>query len=236
VEQPALKGGDNPTIREKLEAPIRQTLVGADQTAELALDDLGLDLSGIDHTGIDHPGISEDAPTMLAPAMKDAGPAPTESGTWLFTDEDLSELAAEANNTGEAATLQVKGLDQLPGGVSTAQFEALKNEGIDLDFGSLDTGDTANRNAGVDLDVGPARVENDPGETARTQNLAASENAMSELEPVTMSEVGTKLDLARAYMDMGDPEGARSILDEVLAEGSMSQKQEARRLMDTLPG
>jgi pilus assembly protein FimV len=51
-----------------------------------------------------------------------------------------------------------------------------------------------------------------------------------------MSEVGTKLDLARAYMDMGDPEGARSILSEVLSEGSVSQKQEARRLIDTLPG
>ena len=60
--------------------------------------------------------------------------------------------------------------------------------------------------------------------------------ALPELEPATMSEVGTKLDLARAYMDMGDPEGARSILSEVLSEGSVSQKQEARRLMDTLPG
>ena len=59
---------------------------------------------------------------------------------------------------------------------------------------------------------------------------------LSQLEPVTMSEVGTKLDLARAYMDMGDPDGARNILQEVLAEGSASQKQEARRLIDTLPG
>ena len=59
---------------------------------------------------------------------------------------------------------------------------------------------------------------------------------LSQLEPVTMSEVGTKLDLARAYMDMGDPDGARNILQEVLAEGSASQKQEARRLIDSLPG
>jgi len=57
----------------------------------------------------------------------------------------------------------------------------------------------------------------------------------SELEPVTLSEVGTKLDLARAYVDMGDPDGARSILDEVLKEGSLSQKQEAQRLLDSLP-
>ncbi len=44
-------------------------------------------------------------------------------------------------------------------------------------------------------------------------------------------EVGTKLDLARAYIDMGDPDGARSILDEVLEEGSEDQKNEAQGLM-----
>ena len=54
-------------------------------------------------------------------------------------------------------------------------------------------------------------------------------------EPPTMSEVGTKLDLARAYMDMGDPEGARSILDEVLQEGNTVQRQEAERLIASLP-
>jgi len=43
-------------------------------------------------------------------------------------------------------------------------------------------------------------------------------------------EVGTKLDLAKAYIDMGDPEGARSILDEVLEEGNDVQKQEAQEL------
>ena len=59
---------------------------------------------------------------------------------------------------------------------------------------------------------------------------------MQDLEPATMSEVGTKLDLARAYMDMGDPEGARSILAEVLSEGSVNQKQEAQRLLDSIPG
>jgi pilus assembly protein FimV len=43
--------------------------------------------------------------------------------------------------------------------------------------------------------------------------------------------VGTKLDLAKAYLDMGDPEGARSMLEEVLAEGNDTQKGEAQRLM-----
>jgi pilus assembly protein FimV len=49
-----------------------------------------------------------------------------------------------------------------------------------------------------------------------------------------MDEVGTKLDLARAYIDMGDSDGARSILEEVAAEGDEAQQQEARELLDSL--
>jgi FimV-like protein len=50
-----------------------------------------------------------------------------------------------------------------------------------------------------------------------------------------MSEIGTKINLAKAYMDMGDPESARSILTEVLTEGTIEQKSEARRLIEQLP-
>jgi pilus assembly protein FimV len=47
-------------------------------------------------------------------------------------------------------------------------------------------------------------------------------------------ETATKLDLARAYIDMGDTEGARDILDEVIAEGNHAQQQEARELISQL--
>jgi pilus assembly protein FimV len=57
----------------------------------------------------------------------------------------------------------------------------------------------------------------------------------SEADAETLSEVGTKLDLARAYVDMGDPDGARSILEEVLEEGNDQQKAEAQTLIDNLP-
>jgi pilus assembly protein FimV len=70
---------------------------------------------------------------------------------------------------------------------------------------------------------------------ALNQGLAANVDYELGGEPATMSEVGTKLDLARAYMDMGDPEGARSILDEVLQEGNPTQRQEAERLIANLP-
>ena len=87
----------------------------------------------------------------------------------------------------------------------------------------------------LDLDVGEVKHDRDRAPTG-TARIPADEMGLPELEPVTMSEVGTKLDLARAYMDMGDPEGARSILEEVLQEGSATQKQEAQRLIESLPG
>ncbi len=46
--------------------------------------------------------------------------------------------------------------------------------------------------------------------------------------------VGTKLDLARAYIDMDDRDGARGILQEVMQEGSDDQKQEAQALMQKI--
>lgn len=62
-----------------------------------------------------------------------------------------------------------------------------------------------------DLSPPPSRIDDD---------LLASDDA-----------IGTKLDLAKAYLDMGDPDGARSMLEEVLIEGSESQKGEARKLL-----
>ncbi len=49
-----------------------------------------------------------------------------------------------------------------------------------------------------------------------------------------IDEAETKLDLASAYADMGDPDGARSILEEVLNEGNDEQKVKAQSLLDNL--
>jgi pilus assembly protein FimV len=47
----------------------------------------------------------------------------------------------------------------------------------------------------------------------------------------TADYIETKLDLATAYLDMGDQVGARSLLDEVLKEGDPSQKERAAELL-----
>jgi pilus assembly protein FimV len=46
--------------------------------------------------------------------------------------------------------------------------------------------------------------------------------------------VGTKLELAKAYLEIGDKDGAREILNEVAKEGSSAQKEEAKRLISSL--
>jgi pilus assembly protein FimV len=52
--------------------------------------------------------------------------------------------------------------------------------------------------------------------------------------PDDVDEVSTKLDLARAFIDMGDNEGARGSLEEVIAEGNEDQKAEAKSLLDQI--
>ncbi|MBZ9780907.1 peptidoglycan-binding protein [Pseudomonas sp. REP124] len=47
-------------------------------------------------------------------------------------------------------------------------------------------------------------------------------------------EVATKLDLAQAYIDMGDEDGARDILNEVVNEGDAGQKTEAKEMLSRL--
>jgi pilus assembly protein FimV len=66
-----------------------------------------------------------------------------------------------------------------------------------------------------------------------TAALAVSEVGDTIEQP--RDDATVELDLARAYVDMGDPAGARSILEEVLDEGDEGQRQQAQQLLDSLP-
>ena len=47
-------------------------------------------------------------------------------------------------------------------------------------------------------------------------------------------DVATKLDLAKAYQEMGDASGAREILEEVMQEGDAEQRESAQALLEQL--
>lgn len=53
-------------------------------------------------------------------------------------------------------------------------------------------------------------------------------------DPPTIEEAGSKIDLARAFIEMGEQAAARAELEDVLRIGNVSQRQEAQRLLDSL--
>jgi len=181
--------------------------------------------------------------TMQAPHLEQFDPEST--GTIYLDQVDLSGgNGAEQPASDIDATATMKspsGLD-LDLGADTAHANAAASNdtvqqprlgnGGDGQFSHEVFSDGSAQATSLDFDLGEALVVED--DVPRTEQTAVTEMDLSELEPVTMSEVGTKLDLARAYMDMGDPDGARSILEEVLQEGNESQKQEANRLLESI--
>ncbi len=69
---------------------------------------------------------------------------------------------------------------------------------------------------------------------AESASFADSDDDLDLSDLDDIDEVSTKLDLAKAYLDMGDADGTRSILDEVMSEGNDDQKREADDLLRQL--
>jgi pilus assembly protein FimV len=187
----------------------------------------------------------ESAPTVLMPHDVDVNATQRFNPSDFAAFRDLDRVDLESTSrlrSVDAESIDLD-LDRLSTDLNDDETLAQGAEEEDLFsnevFESTLKAPGADLEQSVDLDVGDAMfgVES-PSERlkAQTNKLQPIEMGLSELDPPTMSEVGTKLDLARAYMDMGDPEGARSILEEVVLEGTDSQKQEASRLIESLPG
>jgi len=80
------------------------------------------------------------------------------------------------------------------------------------------------------LDFEPATdFDNDTQSTYAEPAPASSDGGFIDADAAS-----TKLELARAYLDMGDVEGARGMLEEVVTEGNPGQRAEAKRLLDEI--
>ncbi len=93
--------------------------------------------------------------------------------------------------------------------------EELEDEVVPVASDSLDESATRS-DSGLDIDESALDDEDDFDFLAGTD------------------EAATKLDLARAYIEMGDSDGARDILEEVALEGNEEQKAEAQELLKNL--
>jgi pilus assembly protein FimV len=217
-----------------------------DRTAEISIDDLDLgvaldrmpDLDGTGIAALDDSQVAQmlDATSLDAgfdagvrrPEFPEGGVELLDSGSWALSTEEMADPSAVTADGGlppaPPPPRDFAGREAAPADATGVLGTVT---GVHLVHAGADPGGTEA------LDAGDLRqMLKSPANDAT--HLEPVE--LPTLEPVTLSEVGTKIDLARAYIDMGDPEGARSILGEVVAEGSTSQRQEAERLMATLPG
>jgi len=143
------------------------------------------------------------------PELPDATPAAAPATAPSMEEEDTLALDFDFN------------LDQEPSADAAMQATATEEPLMpELDL------------SGIDLNL---------EETAAPQAPMAESGAHSLEDATTLvgdstvwEEASTKLDLARAYLEMGDKEGAREILQEVAGEGGPEQQAEANKLLATL--
>ncbi|MGB0721071.1 MAG: FimV/HubP family polar landmark protein [Gammaproteobacteria bacterium] len=211
--------------------------------SEMSMDDLGsLDGGSLDESEFGESGESFELDQLsgIDGLEFDSG----ESGETLTADEGDAAGGLDFGT--------VEAVEGLGDGLGDASDDA---DGLGLDVGDLGADLELGGGSDDDDPLGGADFELDTGgdEGASTAGSAGgsfnetmildglefeegtgSASPAEEMLPTADAggddEVGTKLDLAKAYIDMGDPDGALDLLNEVMREGSSSQKQEAQAL------
>ncbi len=136
------------------------------------------------------------------------------------------------------------------------EAEAASSPGLDFDLGEVDvtqplaTGTAPapapESSGGLDFDLNLDL----PGETTQTTLERAAQAPDIDLGSISLDlgtpgaggavpdakwqEVATKLDLAKAYEEMGDKDGARALLEEVARDGDAAQKKQADQMISGL--
>ncbi|WP_396586704.1 FimV/HubP family polar landmark protein [Bermanella sp. R86510] len=170
----------------------------------------------------------------------------------LETDEDKD--GDESDFEAELASYAADNEDELSLDLDDESNEGTAlDEGFDLDDSFAEVDSTQSEDDSLDLDIPELAPEAEPDMQA-AEPQAAEESSLEEADPLADFDMGddldnlegdldflsgtdeseTKLDLARAYIDMDDKEGAREILEEVVEEGDGEHKQAAQKLLDSL--
>ena len=165
----------------------------------------------------------------------------------IDTDDFLAQLddKDEGYGTDATAVIEIGDDDDLSSyGMDDTAFADSDSDDIgDVELDLSDFEDDGAGSMDIEMDVDNSKTDTfAPGDFDDPEEVLADEDieglGIDGIEdlmlPDDVDEVSTKLDLARAFIDMGDAEGARSSLDEVMAEGSDDQKAEATSLLEHL--
>lgn len=183
--------------------------------------DLGGDSSNVPDIALDADPATTAQPAdfggtvqMAAPAETAAEPAATEFNLDLPAPGAQTDIALEAPAPADSGTIdfniELPAIDVPAAEPAAAAAEPEPSTDAGLDF-KIDVGDL-----NINLD--------DPSTTAAP---AADKDSH-------WYDVQQKFDLAKAYQEMGDNDGAREILQEVLKEGDSEQKDQAQKLLGSL--
>ncbi len=212
--------------------------------------DMGLDIS--DDAASDSSD-SEELPPLEFGGLDDSAtesPAPDVEGadTEVLPSLDLEEIATE----------ELPSLDLEDEGADTEELPSLDLEGEGADTEELPSLEFAMEGAeeGADDGADTMTVEEDGSGAADADELKVEMTRLPEndgaalemdldIEPESGNDeettalnggddASTKLDLARAYMELGDAENARTSLQEVMSEGDEAQQSEAQELLSRL--
>ncbi|WP_006788088.1 FimV/HubP family polar landmark protein [Thiorhodospira sibirica] len=178
--------------------------------------------SSLDDFAFDAESPAADQPSSANRLATDTGDIMDFSADELESLE-LSDLEKELNQLDDAAP---KGQD------STVELDA-DSEAFSIAFDR----DTQSSDSADDF-LSDLQLESTAHfERTDSQNDDLKADEFSDFADFTQTgEISTKIELARAYLEMGDPEGARATLEEVLAEGNDAQKDQASALLKQLPG
>ena len=149
----------------------------------------------------------------------------------MSLDSDFLDKMESGEEAAEPEMLEIDEGDlELPSGEVEAE-QTPADEAVSLDLADSDSLDSMDLDSiERELEGLSEGLEADEGEPLELPTEESSEEISLDLD--TTDEVTTKLDLARAYIDMGDSEGAKSILEEVVNEGNDQQKEEAQELIN----
>lgn len=171
--------------------------------------------------------------------------SPQSSGEAVWEERTLTQgSVADEESVPQALEFDLA-LEESPAPGRAADHPAFDISSISLDLASTDvqTG-TATEIPGEPLEFS---FEEDQEDTLVNANFsvektdAGAENTFGVLTDATVGpdissseEVATKIDLAKAYQEMGDIEGARELLQEVVNEGDALQRETALALLSGL--
>ncbi|MCP5206659.1 MAG: hypothetical protein H7A01_05615 [Hahellaceae bacterium] len=212
-------------LDDDLAETVEQKAKSGSEEDEVSLDDLSLDDVSLDELDAELDSDLEAMDLELEEEIEHEAQAEAEALAKQDDAEELDGLVEELEEVARDLADEdddALELDELESSLELASDDLNELELDESLEDELDL-DSADMLAELDSDLADVAAEEDETEDEEDFDFLSGTD-----------EAATKLDLARAYVDMGDTEGARDILEEVSLEGNDDQKEEAKKLLKGL--